>query len=145
MASPDTDWILNLFMSVDMFSALSITEMTDVIKHLSRYQFKKGKTIVKQGAPGDSFFIVCKGKVKVLLKKGLLKTVQVRELGPGQFFGEMSLLLDQPRSATVVAAEDTDCFVLFKTDFQNLVRKNPAFANILKSTSEKRSFELRQK
>jgi len=68
----------------------------------------------------------------------------VSQLGPEQFFGEMSLLSDEPRSATVVAEEETDCFVLFKGQFQHLVSRNPTFANIVQTLRERRSFELKK-
>ena len=144
MATQDTDWILNVVQHIDMFSTLTLSEINGVISQMRRYRYKAGRTIVRQGAPGDSFFVIYKGRVEVLNKKSLFKTVKVGELGQGELFGEVSLLRDQPRSATIHALEDTDCFVLFKTDFQKMVRLNPDFASAVKTTSEQRSFELKQ-
>ena len=138
-------WMLNFFWKVDMFSALTVPEMDGMIEQTKKLHYKKGETIVEQGKPGDSFFIVYKGRVKVLLKKNASHAVELGELGPEQFFGEMSLLLDQPRSATIIAAEDTDCFVLLKSDFQILVRENPMFSRIVHDASEQRSFEINRK
>ncbi len=86
-----------------MFSALTVEEMTEMIDHIKKIHYKPGATIVKQGKFGDSFFIIYKGKVKAVLKKGMFSTVDLGELGPEQFFGEMALILDQPRCATVEA------------------------------------------
>ena len=138
-------WIWNFFKKVDMFSALSVSEMGEVIEHIKKYHYGKSDTIVRQGKTGDSFFIIFSGKVKAVLKKGVFNSVDLGILGPGEFFGEMALLMDQPRSATVVATEETDCFVLLKSDFQNLVSKNPVFSKIVHTASEQRSFELNQK
>ena len=75
----------------------------------------------------------------------MFSNIELGRLGPGEFFGEMSLLMEQPRSATVIATEATDCFVLLKSDFLTLVSRNPVFEKIVKATSEQRSFELNQK
>ena len=144
MANQDTEWILNVVQHIDMFSTLTMSEVSGVISQMRRYRYAKGQTIVKQGEPGDSFFVIYKGRVEVLSKKSIFKTVKMGELSDGEFFGEMSLLRDQPRNATINAIESTDCFVLFKTDFQTMVKHSPDFANAVKTTSEQRSFELKQ-
>lgn len=146
MTTPqEITWIWNFFRKVDMFSALSILEMGELIDRIKKIHYKKGETIVKQGKMGDSFFILYKGKVKATLKKGIFSHIDLGELGPEQFFGEMALILEQPRSATVTALEDTDCFVILKNEFQYLVRKNPVFSKIVSDTSEERAFEINQK
>ena len=140
----EVSWLLNFFMMVDMFSALTPEELDEAVRHVRKMNFRKGETIVEQGAVGDSFFIISKGKAKAILKKGL-DTVELGVLGPEQFFGEMALILDQPRSATVLAAEDVECFVLLKVDFQFLVRKNPVFAHLVHVASDMRAIDLSRK
>ena len=143
--TPDqVSWLLNFLMKVDMFSALTPEELYEVIRHVKKMDFRKGEAIVEQGAVGDSFFIISKGTAKPVLKKGP-ETVELGVLGPEQFFGEMALILDQPRSATVMAAEDVECFVLLKTDFQFLVRKNPVFAHVVHAASDARAIDLSRK
>ncbi len=137
-------WMLNFFWKVDMFSALSVSEMDEMIQRMKKMSYKKGESIVRQGEPGDSFFIIHKGRVQAVLRIDA-KITDLGELGPEQFFGEMALLLDQPRSATITALEDTDCFVLLKSDFQTLTRQNPAFSRIVRETSEQRSLEINRK
>ena len=144
MELEEISWISRIFRKIDMFSSLSMTEATDLIENMEKVHYVKGEKIIKQGDKGDSFFIVYKGKVKVSVKKGFFSTVNLGELGPEQFFGEMALLSDEPRSATVAAAEDTDCFVLFKGQFQHLLEKNPSFQNLVQRAREKRSFEIRR-
>ena len=128
-----------------MFSALTISEMGEMIDHIKKIHYQKGDTIVRQGKLGDSFFIIYRGRVQAVLKKNFFKSIELGELGPEQFFGEMALLMDQPRSATILALEDTDCFVLLKSEFQNLVQKNPFFSKIVRDASEQRSFEINQR
>lgn len=145
MDQNEIGWLYRVFKKVDIFSTLTVGEMSNLIDFMKKYHYEKGKKIVKQGDPGDAFYIIYKGRVKILVKKGFFSKVEVGTLGPEQFFGEMALLKDEPRTASVVADEETDCFVLFKGQFQHLVSRNPTFANVVKSAQEKRSFELHQK
>ena len=138
-------WMLNFFWKVDMFSALSVLEMDELIDQMKKVSFQSGETIVEQGHIGDSFFIIYKGRVQAVLKKDDLKISVLGELGPEQFFGEMALLLDQPRSATIIAKENTDCFVLLKSEFQYLTRHNPTFSKLVLDASEQRSLKINQK
>ena len=72
--------------------------------NFDRLSLKSGAVITKEGAPADSFFVIEEGRVKVS------KRTDVVELGPGAHFGEIGILLEAPRTATVVAA--TDCKIL---------------------------------
>lgn len=141
----DISWISKVFRKIDMFSTLSITDMGNLIENMEKIPFAKGKKIIKQGDKGDSFFIVYKGKVKASVRKGLFSSAVLGELGPEQFFGEMALLTEEPRSATIEAIEDSECFVLFKSYFQDLVAKNPTFAKMVQGLREKRAFQIKQK
>ena len=67
---------------------------------------------------------------------------KVSTLGPGSFFGEMAFLTYAPRVATVVAQENMLCFVLLKSTFMKLLKKNPHFKTWLESLSEKRLIKL---
>lgn len=145
MEPDEISWLYKVFKKVDIFSTLTVGEMSNLIDFMKKYNYKKGEKIVKQGDAGDAFYIIYRGKVKIVVKKGFFKTMEVGTLGSEQFFGEMSLLSDEPRTATVIAEEDTDCFVLFKGQFQHLVLRNPTFAAIMQSAREKRAFELRRK
>jgi CRP-like cAMP-binding protein len=144
MQTEEISWLCAVFRKIDMFSSLTVAEVTDLIDHMEKYSFSKGSKIVRQGDKGDSFFIIYKGKVRALVKKGFFSSTQVGELGPEQFFGEMALLSNEPRSATVVAVDDTECFMLLRGDFEQLVRKNPAFSRLVQRASQKRSFDNNQ-
>jgi CRP-like cAMP-binding protein len=138
-------WIWNFFRRVDMFSALTVSEMGEMIDQIKKIHYGRGETIVRQGKVGDSFFIIYKGKVKAAVRKGIFNNVDLGDLNPGEFFGEMALVLDQPRSATVTAVEETDCFVVLKGEFQRLVQKNPVFSKIVNDSTEERAFEINQR
>ncbi len=138
MMNPDEiSWLSKVFRKIDIFSSLSMADVGDLIDHMQKRHYASGVKIVKQGDPGDAFFIIYKGSVSV--KKGLMVFKRkVGTLGPAQFFGEMSLLSDEPRIATVTANEETDCFLLLKGHFEHLLKKNPSFAGMMKELSEKR-------
>ena len=145
MTPEEISWLSKVFRKIDVFSNLSFIEMSDLIEGMEKYHYKIGDKIIQQNEKGDAFYIIYKGKVKAEVKKGWFNVVDVGQLGPEQFFGEMALLTDEPRSATVIAIEETDCFVLFKGQFQHLMEKSSVFQSLVYHAQEKRLFEIRKK
>jgi len=95
--------------------------------------FSAGDVIVKKGAEGLGFYLVLKGKAQA--KKG---NRVLKELGRGQFFGEMALLDNGPRSADVVASEPTECFGLTHWNFEGIRHANPEMTEaILRELAER--------
>jgi CRP-like cAMP-binding protein len=88
-------------------------------------EYPEGATIVREGDTSMSLYVILSGRVRVEREGG---RVQVAELGRGGAFGEMGLIEDMPRSATVVAVEPTECALLAKWDFQNELREDPDIA-----------------
>lgn len=122
-----------------MFSSLSMTDIGDLVDHMKKESYAKGSRIVRQGDKGDAFFIIYRGQVHVVRRVFLVLRSTLGWLGPGQFFGELALLNDAPRAAAVVAAENTECFVLLKGHFEHLVKKNPAFSGVMRELQKRRS------
>ena len=84
-----------------------------------------GSTIFRQGDPGDKFYIIQSGKVRVYRKdRGGLET-QLSALGPGESFGEMALLTGEARSASVEALEETHLMALSKDQFERILKDSP--------------------
>ena len=102
-------------------------------------RFGRGERIIEQGAPGQTFYVVGSGTVSILTARG----VEVTRLGRGQYFGEMSLLTGEPRSATVVAAEDAVLFELDRPTFAQLFDEQPALAGLLSEALAHRRGQLR--
>ena len=88
---------------------------------------------MKQGEPGHEMYVVARGEVEVMDGDARLAT-----LGEGNFFGEQSLLLAAPRSASVRALTACDLFVLDKTDFQKVLWEHPRLARSILEVSRKR-------
>jgi len=120
------------------FQSLKLNELDELIGHLRMVRVQKGYEIVKQGDPGDAFYLIAAGKVSVWMKKGFMKS-KAADLGPDEFFGEMALLSNEPRNATVVAEEVTELFILQKYDFEKILLKNPVIMEQLKKSFDERA------
>jgi CRP-like cAMP-binding protein len=119
------------------FQSLKMHELDDLVGHMRGQKVAKGQVIIKQGDPGLSFYLIAAGRVSVWIKKAFSKT-KVAELFPDQFFGEMALISHEPRSATIIAEEDTTLFVLNRLDFEKILMKNPAVAQELRKAFNER-------
>jgi CRP/FNR family transcriptional regulator, cyclic AMP receptor protein len=113
-----------LITKIDFFSGLDEKILNKLSDACIVRQFTKNETIVRQGEMGLGLYLIAKGRVKVDREQGGTR-VQVAELGPEQFFGEMSLLDNKPRSATVTGIEDTECLLLTRDSFVKLMNKYP--------------------
>jgi CRP-like cAMP-binding protein len=124
---------------VDLFRVLGPAERERVAHEMVARRFGHGERIIEQGAPGRTFYVVAAGSVSILTGRG----VEVTRLGRGQYFGEMSLLTGEPRSATVVAAEDAVLFELDRPTFAQLFDEQPALAGLLSEALAHRRGQLR--
>jgi CRP/FNR family cyclic AMP-dependent transcriptional regulator len=101
-------------------------------------QYPKGSVILFEDDPGDSLYIVREGRVKVVLVGEDGREVILGVLGVGEHFGELALIDDQPRSAHVIAMEDSLLLVLRRDDFRRRVEATPAVAWALLSELSRR-------
>lgn len=144
MEEKELAWLTAVFLKVAVFSTLPPAEKNKLINSMQKRHYAKGDRIVNQGEDGDTFFIIYRGKVNVLVNRFPFRKVQAGTLGPEDFFGEMSLLRNEKRKATVTAEEDTTCFLLSKREFDHMVARDSAFADLVKDARDKRSQELLQ-
>jgi CRP-like cAMP-binding protein len=93
----------------------------------TQLSFGPGDTIVKQGEPGDGLYLILSGSAQVL-RGGSDAPRALTTLGPFRSFGEISLLVDQPRSATVVATTPLRCVKLTRPQLTTVEEKEPALA-----------------
>jgi len=106
------------------FAALTDAELRDVAALMQKVDYAAGSTIFNQGDIGDRFYFIARGTVQVWLKLPDGGSRELAALGPGQYFGELALLDDLPRSADVVCGEDSRLWSLQREDFINLLRGN---------------------
>ncbi len=114
---------LDLLAKVPLFRDLPRKTLERLDRIAVARSFKTGDDIVKEGDQGAGFFLITDGKVEVL-KGGR----QINTLGSGDFFGEMALLDNYPRSATVRALQDTSCIAMSRWDFVSELKANPDLA-----------------
>lgn len=114
--------------NVPMFADLDDTELEKVAKLGSRKKYKKGNIIVLEKEMGAALFVIVTGKVKVVRTDEEGREVILSIFGPGEFFGEMSLLDGLARSATVVATSKAELFMIHRREFLDLLAEYPAVA-----------------
>jgi CRP-like cAMP-binding protein len=118
---------------VPLFARCTKRELGQIGTLADEVELEKGTVVVKEGAFGQEFFILVSGTAKVT-RKG--KTVA--NLGPGDFFGEIALLHNAPRNATVTATSDVDALVVSHRDFTSLLATAPQIqAKVLQALAER--------
>jgi CRP/FNR family transcriptional regulator/CRP/FNR family cyclic AMP-dependent transcriptional regulator len=117
-----------LLRRVTLFSGLKEDELDALAKVTARRSFQKHSVILLAEEEGNSLFIIQKGKVKVSILSEDGREIVLTLLGDGEFFGEMSLLDGLPRSATVIALEDTEAVMLRREDLLRLIERTPQIA-----------------
>jgi CRP-like cAMP-binding protein len=118
----------HLLRQVSIFQQLPPETIADLAKRVWHKQAEAGSLIVSHEEPGDALFVIAKGKVKVVLYGETGREIILSILKSGDFFGEMSLLDRQPRSANVVAIEDSELLCLDRDAFQTHLTANPSTA-----------------
>lgn len=143
IGDPELGVLAGMMRKVEFFTPLTVSQLEQVLPAVMLYEYSPGETLFKQGEKGDAFYIVYQGKVAVSIRSGLLGLFSktVAELGPGGFFGEVALVSDEPRIATVRALERTLLFTLVAADFQFVLAENPNAAKEMRRISERRKFE----
>jgi CRP/FNR family transcriptional regulator, cyclic AMP receptor protein len=129
----DRDVKLQLLRSVPLFSACSNRDLGRIATLAEEIDVPEGKALTQQGEPGREFFVIVDGSARAAIRgKG------TAALGPGAFFGEMSLLDQGPRSATVTATTDMRLLVLDSRSFSSLVEETPGVARKIMRTLAER-------
>jgi CRP-like cAMP-binding protein len=118
-----------LLRSVSIFADLDAAEVAALERLTDVRDYAPGAVIVTEQEAGDALYVLVRGKVKVVLygESGREIILSIFK-APGDFFGEMSLLDNEPRSATVLAVDDSRLLVLSRTDFQAHLERHPRTA-----------------
>jgi CRP/FNR family transcriptional regulator, cyclic AMP receptor protein len=106
---------------VPLFSRCSRGELSRIAKLADELDFKAGKSLTREGTRGREFFVILEGQADVRQNTRIL-----RPLGPGDFFGEIALVTDAPRTATVTAVTPMRALVITDRAFRQLLRGYPA-------------------
>lgn len=114
----------DLLGGVPLFAGLSRRHLKQLAEHADVVRYREREEIVEGGRPGGTFYVILEGEAKVEREGKSLD-----RLGPGEFFGEISLLDGGPRTASVVATTPVTAIRIFKRSFDRLVKKEPAVAS----------------
>ena len=108
---------------VPIFAGLGDKDLRQLGERMSERVFKEGDTVTEQGQRGVGFFVIEEGNATVSIKGEIVRT-----LGPGEWFGEIALIDDGPRSATIVAGTDLRCRGMTAWEFRPFVQEHPEVA-----------------
>ncbi len=130
--------ILTLLEKVDIMTPLSPGERRNLVEAAQVKAYAAGECPVRQGDAGDSFYIIKKGSVDVIVGAGMV----VASLGPGNFFGEMSLLTGAVRTASIRVKDDAEFIVIDRENFRSVLVKNPSIAESMSHILAERQASL---
>jgi len=119
---------LELIRRVQLFSTLTSTQAQAVALAVTKFRFKRGEALVEQGLKSNSLVILLTGRARVISADERGREVILATLHPGDYVGEMSLIDNQPHSATVRADIQTDVLVLGRAEFARCLSENTAMA-----------------
>jgi CRP/FNR family transcriptional regulator, cyclic AMP receptor protein len=122
---------------VPLFATLESKDLAILSNAARERNYQQGEEIIRQGETGVGLFVLTSGRVRVQQDRQGQPT-DLGSLGPGQVFGELSLLDDQPRTATIIAEEPSTVIIVPIWDFRAALRENPSMSlALLKSLSQR--------
>ena len=128
-----------LFASLDVFAPLADSDRAALVTASEERLYGRGEAIVRQGEPGESMFVLSGGEVRVTLEPS---GQEVARIGAGAYFGEMSLLTGEPRTATVSAVDDVVLLEITADTFRHLASVNPSVVEQISLEVARRREEL---
>ena len=114
---------VDLLKKVPIFEGLDNRELERIAGSMKQRTFHAGDTVTTEGQGGVGFFVIEEGQAKVTIQGD-----ERRRLGPGDYFGEVALLTDSPRTATITAETDLRCYGMTSWDFRPLVESHGSIA-----------------
>jgi CRP-like cAMP-binding protein len=120
-----------LLRNVPIFSELSDPDIATLARVATRRRYPKDTVVFFENEEGDFFFMILEGRIKVTILGDDGREIILSVLGGGDFFGEMALLDNEPRSATAIAIEESELLSLHRTDFQNVIADNKGIMSAL--------------
>lgn len=125
-----------IFKKIEFFKDLTEQEIKELFPRTKSRVYGKNEKIFTEGDEGDSFFVIYKGKVSIIINGDKVATLK-----KGEFFGEMSLFTGKQRSATAIAEEDLELLVLDKAGFSEIIMNNENIIHKISEAISRREFE----
>ena len=124
----DIDLHIQMLSQVPLFSGLNKRQLRAIADRLSTRTYTKDETIIEQGKGGQGLFILVNGKADAIRTQPEGEDVKVNEFKENDFFGELALLDEGLRTASVIATAEVSCLVLTRWDFKALLNSEPEMA-----------------
>ena len=131
--------------SVPLFSAFTEQQLVTLLNYVQHRSYPRNVFVIQAGDETDSLYVILSGKVKVLIPDDQGREVILSVMGPHDFFGEMGILDDQPRSASVSTLEPCEMLRLSKAGFMNCLKENSDVAMLVIRNLVKRLREADRK
>lgn len=130
---------------IDLFRPLQSDQIDELADSSAKFLYARGETLVRQGSSGDSLFLITSGEVDVSVSSESGVVTHLATLGKGSYFGEMSLLTGEPRSATITSVTETEVIVVEKAALSKLLETEAAILEPLSEILDRRLEELSSK
>ncbi len=117
-----------LIRRVPLFTLITTDQSILLSGAVGKRRYKRGETIVEQGEQADVLFLILAGRARVVMTDRQSREVILATLRPGDYLGEMSLIDNEPHSASVVAEIETDVLILGRTEFERCLQENTSMA-----------------
>ena len=134
----------DLMARIPLFSPLKESDLEKITDLTHAHTFQQGEAIIREGDKDRRLFVIVSGEVEVIKGLGSPKEWRLRVLGPRDYFGEMALIDDLARSASVVAKVDTEVISLDQSSLLQAIEKNPAIVFELLQKLSRRIRELEE-
>jgi CRP/FNR family cyclic AMP-dependent transcriptional regulator len=119
--------------NIPLFAGLSPEVLAEIEHHGSTKNYRKNTIVINEGDETDSLYVILSGRVKVFLSGEDGREAVLNHQGPGEYFGEMSLIDRQPRAASVMTVEPSRLMIISRSDFMHCLAGNPEIAlNLIK-------------
>lgn len=133
----------NVIRNVSLFSSLTDQERSELSSRIVQKSYCEGDVLIKINEDGDSMFVLSEGLLDIRIGNDGVNSKKVGDIYPGNFFGEMSLLTGEKRSATITAVKDSIVFEIKKEHVKELFRKNPEILkDITRLVAERRAHNI---
>lgn len=136
-AGPERDFLMAELRGLDLFAPLTDEQLRKMLYFVKSVEFEDGETVFEKGDPGEWFYLIHRGEVEIV-EPGFFGASVVARMGPGDFFGELALLLRQPRMAGVRCVGETACFALDQADLETLMERSPDIGAAIKKIAQQR-------
>jgi CRP-like cAMP-binding protein len=134
----DLKQTVGFLQNVPLFHGLNNRHLEHLAKRVVERQYAAGQPIVTQGHGGEGFFVIVSGKAEAFRERSDGEKVTVNTFGPTDFFGELALLDDGLRTASVIASKSTQCLALTRWDFLAVLREDAEMSVIILQELAKR-------